>query len=176
MIATPASCITWPLKYLRSPLSAQDAVQDAFTRVWQNRAELPAIDHFESWLTAVTRNLLINQLRKKIPAVSDTSPTDLGIIAQADQPAGHPIEIKELETLIRQAIHQLPPQQQQVYRLRQEENLPHKEIADRLGISYNTAREHMSKALKNIRAFLQTHYDPLVLLLLCLARDHKHIF
>lgn len=154
-------------KYLRSSFFAQDAVQEVFSRVWQKRAGLPDLNNFDSWLTAVTRNFLLNQLQKKIPLELTAEITSA---AQADHrvQAPHQAEYNELERLIRQAVLQLPPRQQQVYRLRQEECLSHKEIADRLNISGNVAREHMSKALKHIRSFLLRHYSQIILLL-CLV-------
>lgn len=163
-------------KYLRSSFFAQDAVQDIFSRVWQKRTALPDLNNFDSWLTAVTRNFLLNLLQKKIPLALAG---EIGCAAQADriiqaqhqaEYTQHRAEYHELEILIRRAILQLPPRQQQVYRLRQEECLSHKEIADRLNISGNVAREHMSKALKHIRSFLEKHYAQ-VILLLCLVKE-----
>ena len=155
-------------KYLRSSFFAQDAVQDVFSRVWQKRTALPELNNFESWLTAVTRNFLLNQLQKKIPLELTGEP---GCAAQADPvvQAHYQAEYNELERLIRQAVLRLPPRQQQVYRLRQEECLSHKEIAGRLNISGNVAREHMSSALKHIRSFLEKHYTQIILLF-CLVK------
>lgn len=151
------------VKYLDSPFFAQDTVQEVFSRVWQKRTELPDLNNFDSWLTTVTRNLLINQLQKKIPS---RLTEEMESLAQPDSARyGQRAEYDELKRLIQQAVLRLPPKQQQVYRLRTEEYLSHKEIAVRLNISYNTVREHMSKALKSIRSFLEAHYKYLIPLL-----------
>lgn len=153
------------MKYLDNPFLAQDTVQDVFTRVWQHREELTEVQHFEAWLTRVTRNNLINQLKKKIP-VALVEDGEL-YHPPVDRPSARPVqrtEYRELVALIEQAIGQLPARPRQVYLFRQE-GLSHKEIAAEMNISYNTVREHMSKALAGIRQFLESHYEYLFPLL-----------
>jgi len=130
---------------------AQDMVQEVFGRVWQHRNELPNIRHFESWIITVTRNLLINELRKLYPPGWQPQDTD-----NADPQKT--LEYRELETLLKQAIGKLSARQQEVYRLSRVEGFSHKEIARQLGISIDVSREHLSKALHNIRSFLLEEY------------------
>src|SRR2546421_1559779 len=102
------------LKYLRSPFAAQDVVQEIFLKVWKTRAELPAVENFTSFLYIMSRNFILNSLRKKMP-VSLEEDQDTRLQEQIlvpDEQLGR----KELAGLIRQAIENLPPQQQKVYR------------------------------------------------------------
>lgn len=139
------------LHYLSNPLTAQDIVQEVFSRIWLKRNDLPAILHFEAWLITITRNLLINELRKTYPAGGEL--TEAG--------SGNPhdtLDYRELEKLLQQAIEKLSPRQQQVYRLSRVAGYSHKEIATQLGISVDVSREHLSKALHHIRTFLLERY------------------
>lgn len=139
------------LSYLPNALMAQDMVQEVFVRIWQNRAELYTIRHFESWLIVITRNLLINELRKIYPPGWDPhqiTTTDLQ----------ETLNYRELERLLAAAVEKLSARQQQVYRLSKIEGYSHREIALQLGISVDVSREHLSKALRNIRSFLINNY------------------
>ncbi len=70
-----------------------------------------------------------------------------------------------MSQLIREAVEKLSPRQQQVYRMSREQGITLQQIALQLGISYDTVREHMSNALKSIRAYLEEHYGEISLLL-----------
>src|SRR5690625_6296154 len=59
--------------------------------------------------------------------------------------------------LIQQSIRQMPPRRQLIFRLSREEGYTHEEIADKLNISKNTVKNHVVAALKDIKAYLETH-------------------
>lgn len=155
---------TMAMGYLKSPLEAQDVVQEIFVKVWEKRDGLPAIDNFPAYLYIIARNQLINQLQKKVPVYNQDE-----LILQAIPEDRHlpqqQLDYRELTTLISHAIEQLPSRQQQVYRLSREQGLSHQQIAKQLNLSYDTVREHMSKALKNIRASLEKEYGQIGVLL-----------
>jgi len=155
---------TMAMSYLKSPVAAQDTVQEVFTKIWEKRNDLTGIDNFPAYLHIVTRNLLINQLQKKIPFVSHDELIQQAIPEDRHLPHQQ-LDYRELVALISQAVEQLPPRQQQVYRLSREQGLNHQQIAKELSLSYDTVREHMSKALKNIRASLEKQYGQFGLLL-----------
>lgn len=52
---------------LRDPQEAEDAVQEAFLRVWRFRDALPEGDGFHPWLYRVLVNTCYSHLRKEIP-------------------------------------------------------------------------------------------------------------
>ena len=139
------------LHYMPDVFRAQDMVQEVFGRVWQHRHELPGIRHFEAWIITITRNLLINELRKLYPPGWQPQEAE-----NADPQKT--LEYRELENLLKQAIGKLSARQQEVYRLSRVEGYSHKEIAQQLGISIDVSREHLSKALRNIRSFLLQEY------------------
>lgn len=148
------------LDYLQSAFVAKDIVQDTFIKLWQQRHLAQDIRSVDAWLTTVTKNQLINHLRKKIPATE----ADMQVADSGDRY----IDYRELEVLVHQAVEQLPKQQKKVYELSRFSGMPHREIAEQLGISYDMAREHLSKALKNIRQFLEKHYGSLAVIPLLL--------
>jgi RNA polymerase sigma-70 factor (family 1) len=155
---------TMALGYLKSPVEAQDVVQEIFVKIWEKRGSLTEIDNFPAYLHVITRNLLINHLQKKIPVFSQNESTLQPTSGDRHLPHQQ-LDYRELTVLISRAIAQLPPRQQQVYRLSREQGLNHQQIAKELSLSYDTVREHMSKALKNIRTSLENQYGQFGLLL-----------
>jgi RNA polymerase sigma-70 factor (ECF subfamily) len=150
--------------YLKSPVAAQDLVQEVFLKVWVNRTKLADINNFSAWLHVIARNLVISILRKKttqsLPDTEDSSAIRDEAVAVDEQLAS-----KEIAGLIRKAIDQLSPQQQKIYRMSREQGLKLTQIAVQLSLSHNTVREHMSKALGNIRAYLRRYQDTWIMLL-----------
>ncbi len=65
--------------------------------------------------------------------------------------------------LIQQAIAALPPQQQKVFMLKRRQGLKYEEIGSQLDISPETARKHLTAALKNIIEYVKGHL-PVILL------------
>ena len=52
-------------RQVRVPQVAEDVVQEAFVRVVQNAAEFKHEARFTTWVYTITRNLCIDQLRKR---------------------------------------------------------------------------------------------------------------
>ncbi len=154
------------MHYFHAPLPSQDIVQEVFLKLWVKRTELSDVTNPDAYLNRITRNMVIDQMRKKILTVS-TVDTDMGtresVVSVPD------IESKEIATYIRMAIDRLSPQQREVYLLAKEEGLSLREVAERLSISYNTSREYMSLALRSIRSFLQENLGHFYVLALLFA-------
>jgi RNA polymerase sigma factor (sigma-70 family) len=60
-------------------------------------------------------------------------------------------EKNELSHQIMEGIHMLPEKCRQAFILNYYENLPHKVIAQQMGISVKTVEKHIGKALKVLR-------------------------
>lgn len=140
------------LKYLSNAYEAHDIIQEVFINIWTNRQKLPQIHNFEAWIITLTRNSLINLLKKELankPASQQEPPA---------QDLRTTIDYRELELLIHEAVATLSARQKEVFTLSRMQGYSHKEIASQLGISVDVSREHLSKALHAIRNFLLTRY------------------
>lgn len=145
---------TVSILYLKDKNTAEDIVQEAFLRIWKKRAELPEINNFQHYIHTVARNLIISMLRKKMPVSHAALETSLGLQEDNWKPVEQ-LEAKEISALIKKAVNRLSPKQKQVYLLSSEKQLPLRELAVELNISYDTARQYKSEALKIIRCFLK---------------------
>ncbi|HEV8083695.1 MAG TPA: RNA polymerase sigma-70 factor [Chitinophagaceae bacterium] len=145
--------------YLKSAVLSQDMVQEVFIKVWLKRKELYDLDNFSGWLHIVAKNLIISHLRKK----TFEAESIMKDAKDKDNPEDHYVN-KETAEIIHDAIRQLSPRQQQVYKMGREQGMPHSEIAKELNISQETVKEHMKQALRNMRTYLKEHLGILIFL------------
>lgn len=147
---------------------AQDILQDVFLKIWLKREAGELIDNFSSYLFRAARNQAINGFKRN-------GRTALLIAELSRESAGtvdtdHPILARELKLLLRRAIDSLPTQQRKVFELSRNEGFKYEEIAEQLGISTSTVRNHMIQALKKIREHIGNTY-PLYILMVVFGKS-----
>jgi RNA polymerase sigma-70 factor, ECF subfamily len=131
-----------------------DMVDDLFQQTWIKAVRsLPKYQHrekFLAWLCRIAHNLAMDYFRaRKVEA-----PAELPLTL-ADQ-APHPdteLSRQEFGMALEKAIQKLPPEQQEVIRLRNE-GMPFKDIALKHHISLNTALGRMHYAVQNLKKLL----------------------
>ena len=144
------------LRYLKSPILAQEVVQDVFLKLWFNRKNLKTDQPVEAWLYTITKNNLLNRIKKianewrAIKGASHLSEKFVDNIENNMQSA-------QYNELLQKAIAHLPEQQQKVFTLARYEQLTYIEIGEHLGISPLTVKTHMSRALDSIKIFFADH-------------------
>ena len=118
----------------------------------------------ESWLFILTKNLTLNSLKK---IAHEWTAREKWVIQNelSENNADHKILNAECQQLLQQAIGQLSPQQQQVYKLAKEDGLSYDAISMQLSISPLTVKTHMQRALASIRLFLKQHGELSILLI-----------
>ncbi|WP_276482774.1 RNA polymerase sigma factor [Paraflavitalea pollutisoli] len=142
---------------------ARDMVQEIFLKIWLQRQSLPEKDNFTSFLFIVARNHIFDELRKQLreqPFVEHLTAWFAESPFQADQR----LLYQESQTLLQKSLDQLSDQQRQVYLLTRESGWTQDEIAQHLGVSKNTVKTHMSRALAAIREYLTGHATGLLLI------------
>lgn len=142
---------------LQSQSLAQDALQEAFIRLWVNREKLQKIASLEAWLLTIVRNLIYDKLREKAAKELVLEPYLEDVMAPYADQAFSETEFKELVTLVEKARQRLSPQQQRVFELSRLQGLKHKEIAAEMGISVETVKKYIMDALKSVQDFLRQH-------------------
>jgi RNA polymerase sigma-70 factor (family 1) len=155
---------TVALSITHSSTVSEDLVQEIFLKIWLNRQQLPSIENFDDYLFIIARNTIYTSLRRT--GIKENFLQKLESPRAVRTPEEE-LLAKESRELIRNAILQLSPQQQEVYRLSRETGLKYEQIAQQLGIAKSTVRNHMVKALQKIRDYLRAGSVDL-LLFLCL--------
>lgn len=145
-------------KYTRSGSAAEDIVQQAFLKLWENRSGLNPASGLGGYLFAISRNLTLNALRSYNPQTSDTSP----LVSDNFLPD---LERRDLLAQLDKAIARLSPQKIRVCRLKIDEGLSNAEIAERLHISVNTVKVLYYQAIQQLRKTAGSGYALLLLLM-----------
>ena len=151
------------LNAAKSAELAEEIVQDSFLIVWEQRATLPGLAKFSDWLFIVTRNKTYNLLRKKVNDPVFVEQLEGYFNLSGDSPERE-LLLKETRALIGRAATLLPPQQQLIFDLSRQQGQSLDEIAARTGLSKNTVKVHLAKALQTIRNYLRDHASGMVLI------------
>lgn len=145
-------------RLLENEADAQDLLQEAYLKLWDKRDTLGIIDNPEAFCTTLVRNMCLDLLRsshygwrKQKVELDDALP-----LAVPDNTA-----LQEDVQLVQSLIDELPPQQQQVMRLRDVQGCPYEEIEKLTGLSIANIRVILSRARKKLREafFKQRDYE-----------------
>jgi RNA polymerase sigma-70 factor (ECF subfamily) len=129
---------------------AKDVVQELFSAVWDNRRSLGRTKSLSAYLYVSVQHRVLNTI-KHSAVVNKYLATFNHYLAENPHTPEMLLREKELAKLIDQEIASLPEKMRQVLLLSRREHLKHKEIAERLGISEFTVKNHMKAALKVLR-------------------------
>lgn len=161
-------------KYVGRKEIAEEIVTDIFYSLWKNRSDLHITTSIKSYLFKAAFNNSIHYLRN---LAKEKSLTDL--YSESEFPLFYisPDELSE-KSLIREdfynkieaAVLNLPPQQQQAFRLKRYEGKKNKEIAEIMGIAVKTVEMHLSKALLKLRDELKSSVGDFLFFLLIKPR------
>ena len=160
----------WPQVYgttvrlTKNSGQACDLAQDIFVKLWENRSKLEHIANPSSYLFILSRNLVMDHLRKKVFESSNIEFL-YDYFQKTDTSPSERAEYRELEGLLERAVNTLSGKVKDVFLLSRKEGLTHEQIAQRLGISIVSSKTYVVRALQQIRKFMETHSDESLLLI-----------
>ncbi|MDR1762607.1 MAG: sigma-70 family RNA polymerase sigma factor [Dysgonamonadaceae bacterium] len=133
--------------WLGNKADAEDVVQEVYFRLWFMRDELEAVENVEALAMTITKNLSLNQLKKR-----DRENRELNdrLPSEALSPVLL-LEQKDETALLMRLIAGLPALQQSVIRMKHIEGLETEEIADLTGSSPEAVRMNLSRARKRLK-------------------------
>jgi RNA polymerase sigma factor (sigma-70 family) len=145
---------------LRSAAAAEDLVQDIYVRL--SGIDQPVeIQNPMAYLYRLGSNLMLDRLRgerrtaHRDGAWLDSQTTRIGIHEVSSEPdAEAAVAARQRLGLLTEALTELSPQTQRVFRMHKFEGLSHPEVAAGLGISRSAVEKHMMAALKHLSARL----------------------
>ena len=132
---------TLALKILRNNEDAEDAAQEVFVKCYQALKRYNAQAAFSTWLYKITYNHAIDLLKSKNKKWKITEwKSDMEPGMMPHYSLDEKIDLKEIQILLKGAIHRLSPDEQVIVTLYYYEGLALKEIADILGIRENNVK------------------------------------
>ena len=136
---------------LKDRTVAKDIVQEAFIKIWVNRARLDENLSLENYIYVIVKRLVLNHIRDNKPAES----LEAGKVQtlQSNTWGGEDLIVIANETRhrIQDIISKMPLQRRTVFIMSRSQGMSNKEIADALQISVKTVERHMTLALAELR-------------------------
>ena len=163
---------TFIISKVRNQALAEDIFQDAFFKVIKSlqKGKYNEEGKFLPWVMRISHNLVIDHFRKvkRIPIAgkprNDDDTFDIfDVIGNGEQTKEDVMIEDEQHNQLRQMVKELPEEQRQVLLMRHYEELSFKEIAEKTGVSINTALGRMRYALINLRKIMEEHNIDLII-------------
>jgi RNA polymerase sigma-70 factor, ECF subfamily len=135
---------------VKDPERADDLVQDCLERAWRKSHLWVRRTNLRGWLMTILHNLYANAARKH-----SNSPMMVSLDDTTHQPSTLPSQTEALNALaVRDALQELPPEQQQVLLLVGMEQMHYAEVAELLQIPIGTVMSRLFRARERMRVLL----------------------
>jgi RNA polymerase sigma-70 factor (ECF subfamily) len=154
-------------RFTGSQSDAEDLTQEAFFKMYRNLASFdPAKGGFTTWLTTLTRNLLVDNYRRtRLERASDSldetydgeddGATKAERLADGGKTQEQYVSGLELRAQIQAALRQVSPELREAVILRDLEDMDYKEIAEILGIPQGTVKSRISRGRAELARLLK---------------------
>ncbi len=125
---------------------AQDAVQEAFVKLWENCAKV-APEKAKSYLYTVANNMYLNVIKAEKVRLKYAAKT----LKTINESPEFLLEEKEFKAKLDKALDDLPENQRTTFLLNRIDGKKYREIAEIEGVSLKAIEKRMHLALKTLR-------------------------
>lgn len=157
------------LRVLHNADDAEDAVQDAFVKIWRSLQSFEGRSSFSTWVHRIVTNASLDLMRKSAGRVEAAERVeqqdDVGVVAV--EPSSHEtpeseLGSREIENLVRLAVAALPTAHRQAVLLREFEDCSYEEMAEIISCPIGTVMSRLHHARNRLASELR---EPLALAL-----------
>jgi RNA polymerase sigma factor (sigma-70 family) len=143
----------YALKLLQDSELAGDAVQDLFVKIWVRRGQIGVIQKVKPYFFTALRRQVLNQLRNlhlRELQISGLPRPDIEF--SPEEIVVRNEEYENLQHKIAALLNELPRRQKEVIYLRFFEDMDNTQIAEVMGIHYQSVLNLTQKALQKLRS------------------------
>ena len=126
--------------------AAEDILQDVFLRIYTRLGTLRDNQKLESWMYQITRNAVVDYYRARKP--QSPFPEDLAGEGNTEGAREHIVDC------LVPMIEQLPTHYREAVMLSEIEGVPHKEVAERQGVSLSAAKSRVLRGRQMLKGLL----------------------
>jgi RNA polymerase sigma-70 factor, ECF subfamily len=157
-------------RFTGSADNADDLAQEVFIKIYRTLASFdPEKGAFTTWITTMTRNLLVDHFRKtKQDRATDSLDAGLGDeddsatlgdrIQDTAPSADDRIQRRETQEMVQKAIQKLSPELREAVILRDLQDMDYKEIALALKVPEGTVKSRINRGRMELAKNLQRTY------------------
>ena len=125
--------------YLHDLPLAEDIVSDIFVKLWENKGDWSGWDNVNGYLRNAVKNSCLNHLKHQQVKEKFEQEYLYDLSTEESSP-------EEYLDLISKLVDQLPPQRKRILEMSVVASKSNQEIANALGLSINTVKDHLKKA------------------------------
>ncbi len=154
----------YAVKMTRQAEDAREIVQEVFLKIWEKRTLIEPANNFEGFLFTIAKNLVYNKAKRRI---YDFAYKEYAALynKQSEYATENSVFYNELTHSVQRLCEQLPPARREVFLMSRIDGLSNKEIAGKLNTSTSNVKNQINKALRFLKAHMQSHeYVPIILL------------
>jgi RNA polymerase sigma-70 factor (ECF subfamily) len=135
-------------RLLVSSDEAEDAIQELYLKLWNNKTKIESYDNVEAYAMMMTKNYCLDQLKSKRASNLKLVHSNYKDESSALQ---NEIEVEDSTNIIKKMIDDLPEKQRMIVQLRDIENYEYHEIAIVMDMEPTAIRVALSRARKILR-------------------------
>ena len=135
---------------------AQDALQESFVKCWRHRDKIDELQNLKAWIFRVALNTARDVRQTAWRRRRQPLPEDASNVVSHDRTPHDEAEANEQLARLRDAVHELRIEEQEVFLLRQNAEMTYEQIAESLGIPTGTVKTRMRLALNRLRIVMGT--------------------
>jgi RNA polymerase sigma factor, sigma-70 family len=161
LVAMRPRALAAALKVLHNRDDAEDAVQDAFLKVWRCLAAFEGRSSFSTWIHRIVTNASLDLLRRNASRFETAERTDSQDVALTDlEPSNEQTPETELsgfeiQMLVRTAVAALPAAHRQAVELREFDDCSYQEMAEIIQCPVGTVMSRLHHARHRLASELR---------------------
>jgi len=149
-------------RFTGSDSQAQDLTQEVFLRIFKNLKSFRAGEgSFTTWLTKLTRNLLIDHYRRtKLDRATDSIEDQLPVLEEVQTSFTRTDGLlagREASEILQAGLQRLSPELREAVILRDLEELEYREIARVLNVPEGTVKSRLNRGRSELARVLRKH-------------------
>lgn len=141
--------------HLGRPDDARQVAQAVFVRLWRHLDRYDEARPFDTWLYQVTANAAIDHHRRLKVRAPERPLDEATMEARRDE---DPLQAGEVQRILHEVVAVLSEKQRLAFLMREVEGLPTSEVAQALGTTESTVRNHVFQARKLLREEMARRY------------------
>lgn len=141
-------------KFVRSAELADDLTQEILIKLWNNRHKLTHVESFKGYLFESAKNHTLDRLKAIMRSEKAMGEVVKNFVAQREYTDERLLDA-DYAAFLKRELSKLPERTHQIFHLCRKEGHTYEEVAQELGISKSTVKDHMVFAMKVLKTSVE---------------------